>query len=454
MHYRRPSLPSRIIAWILLLSFSLESLPVAWALPDPSRSEVSPQTTSVQDLLPQNLPPEVTPRLPAPLGGQGRFLTSPSTELGLEEFPEATATPSVESTPSVETTPSPTTPSLEETPHIEESPVPEESPSPQPRRYPVSYPGRKPEAKTETLDKPAGEVEESSSSAVDAGPQSAENRGRGPSRHEDDEEEEDCGVPRGRWPEFEVGRQLAVVLPPSSLPGQPGGEISRLPHTGGHYSALSATEPAYTHDRAVVFKKAYSNLANPGQERIRWDFLSPDASHNATRLHTSASVEFVYHSTARCASHRDARYEVDVILYDNKSPGGRRLSRPWLQSKTHLKELVAYSGIATPDVGVWRWKESRNQRPVSEATFEVKRLPDAPAVWNRQIKGVLRPITAPFVAFTGDDLLIHSKEYTLPNFSAGPTSSPVRFSAQWNWRAPADSKLNRNLNRAGTCQGM
>lgn len=445
VHYRRPSLPSRVIAWILLLSFSLESLPAAWALPDPGLTKASPQTTSLQDLLPRGLPTEVTPQLPVPLGAPGRY-QDPSTELGLEEFPEPTATPSVE------TTSSPAA-SLEETTHSEESPVPEESPSPQPRRYPVTYPGRKSETKTETPDKPAVQEEESKNSSVsDHDDHSEDSRGRGPSRHKDEEENEDEGhsAPRGQWPEFEVGRQLAVVLPPSNLPGQPAGEISRLPHSGSHYSALSGTEPAYVHDRAVVFKKAYSNLANPGTERIRWDFISPssDASHNGTCMHSSASVEFIYHSKARCASHREASYEVELIIYDNKSPGGRRLSRPWLQSKTHLTELVAYSGIATPDVGVWRWKESRNQRLVSEKNFEVKRIPDAPAVWSRQIKGVLRPITAPFVAFTGDDLVIHSKEYTLPDFSAGPTGRPVRFSSQWNWRAPADSKLNRNLNRA------
>ena len=228
---------------------------------------------------------------------------------------------------------------------------------------------------------------------------------------------------------------MAVVYPPSRLPGEPGVEISRLPHPASVYSEVTADNQAYLQDYALVFKKNYANLRNPGRTEVWWDFYSPNPVNNKTRRHTSASIEFIYKSEAPRACHRDARYSLEMRLYDNKHPGGRLLD-PLNRSKTHLEQLVAYAGIVAPDEGTWHWVERRDGSQLSDKTFDVKSINGVPATWTRRINGQLQTILVPFVAHTSDDWLLRSVNYTFPSFESGPPSELYHFNAEWNWFAP------------------
>lgn len=231
---------------------------------------------------------------------------------------------------------------------------------------------------------------------------------------------------------------MAVVYAPSRLPGEPAVEISRLPHPASVYSEITADNQAYLQDYALVFKKTYGNLRNPGRNEVWWDFYSPNPANNKTRRQTSASIEFIYKSEAPRACHRDARYSVEMRLYDNKHPGGKLLE-PLTKSKTHLEQLVAYAGIVAPDEGTWHWIERRDGSQLSDKTFEVKNINGVPATWTRRINGQLQTILIPFVAHTSDDWLLRSLNYTFPSFESGTPSSLYHFNAEWNWFAPKKS---------------
>ena len=224
------------------------------------------------------------------------------------------------------------------------------------------------------------------------------------------------------------------------LPGEPGAQLSRLANPAGSYTPIATTNPIYSYDHAVVCKKNYQ-LDNPGEERIYWDFYGPPSAQSQakTSRHSTASVEFIYSSKGRCSSHKDATYSLETRIYDDKSPGGRRVSKE--DSPTQLEQLVAYAGVATPTEGLWRWKETRGHGQRSEVTFEVKKAPPASGAWVRRISNKYQVILAPFVAHAGDDWLVHNKGYSLPA-AVGST-----FRAEWNWFAP-EASLNRNRNHA------
>ena len=233
---------------------------------------------------------------------------------------------------------------------------------------------------------------------------------------------------------------LAVILPAGLLPGEPGAQLSRLANPAGSYTPVGTTNPIYSYDHAVVCKRTYQ-LQNPCQERVYWDFYGPPSSEfqAKTSRHTTASVEFIYSSKGRRCSHKGASYSLETRVYDNKSPGGRRVSKD--ESATQLEQLTAYAGVATPTEGLWRWKETRGHDQPSEVTFEVKKAPPASGAWVRRISGKYQVILAPFVAHATDDWLVHNKTYALPA-AVGST-----FQAEWNWFAP-EASLNRNRNRA------
>ncbi|MFN8611661.1 MAG: RHS repeat-associated core domain-containing protein [Vulcanimicrobiota bacterium] len=239
---------------------------------------------------------------------------------------------------------------------------------------------------------------------------------------------------------FQQPAPLATVLWSGALPAAPGAEVSRLANPAGSYTPVSATNPAYRFDHAIVFKKTYA-LSNPCEERIYWDFYAPPGVHTGpqTSRHSAASVEFRYSSKGRHASHKSASYQLETRVYDQKSPGGRRVSKE--ESQTQLDQLVAYAGLATPAEGVWRWKVTRSRGQSTETTFEIKKAPPASGAWVRRISNKYQVILAPFVAHASDDWLVHNKTYSLP---AEVGSS---FRAEWNWFAP-EAALNQNCNHA------
>lgn len=385
---RPEPLVKRVIAWFLLFSFFLQCAPVAaWALPAPP----PPQPTDVRELLPQGLPAGVMPHLPNPLAEiQDRDAVSPPELAQLPES-EPTATPS--DTPSPTVTPTPADPEPSSSPTAQ--PDPEPSPSP----TPTDEPSPDPVPPTEEPTPPA---------------------------------------PQSTLPPLRSEPQMAVVYAPSRLPGEPAVEISRLPHPASVYTEIKEDNPAYLQDYALAFKKTYANLRNPGRTEVWWDFYSPVAENNKTRRHTSASIEFIYKSEAPRACHREARYSLEMRLYDNRHPGGRLLE-PLRKSNTHLEELVAYAGIVAPDVGTWHWIERRDGSQLSDKTFEVKSINGVPATWTRRINGQLQTILVPFVAHTSDDWLVRSVNYTFPSFESGPPSSLYHFNAEWNWFADRKS---------------
>ena len=242
--------------------------------------------------------------------------------------------------------------------------------------------------------------------------------------------------PSSLVPALNLKPQLAVVYPPSRLPGEPAAEISRLPHPASVYSEIKEDNQAYLQDHALVFKKEYANLRNPGRTEVWWDFYSPKAENNKTRRRTSASIEFIYKSEASRACHREARYQVEMRIYDHKHPGGRLLSAPLQKSKTHLEELTAYAGVVAPDEGTWHWIERRDGSQLSDKTFEVKSINGVPATWTRRINGQFQTILVPFVAHTSDDWLVRSVNYTFPSYDSGLPGELYHFNSEWNWYSP------------------
>lgn len=428
--YGPEPLPKRIIAWILLFSFFLQCAPVAaWALPFPAEAS-TPSPMSPQDLIPGGLPVDVAPKLP---GVRSNSLLEPDY---LADVPEATPTPQ----PSV----------------VEEESTPTEE-APKPRRYRVTPENLRAreekrleaerkaqtESAVEEEEEPSSRTARHSSHGQDPRGQQGqpeEEHAQPSTHHGDRHDDRDCnddGLP-GRFDTT----QMAVVIPPSRLPGSPAAAISRLPHPESAYRAISATDPPYTNDYAVTFKKTYIDLRNPGSEQILWDFYSPVVQNNRTSRHTSASIQFRYQSKSRCASHKDASHLLEMKVYDNNSPHGRTIRLQEL--KSHLQQLEALGGLVTPDAGVWRWKESRNGQLLSDSTFEVKKQLAADATWTRRIEGNLQTIVAPFVAHISDEWLFHTQSYSLPSFEAGP-GALAHFSVEWNWKAPK-AKYNRNRN--------
>ena len=417
---RPEPLSKRVMAWFLLFSLFLQCVPAAaWALPAPP----PPRPTDVRDLLPKGLPSEVMPHLPNPLTEiidreDGRFPE-------LAELPELeptatpTAEPSVTPTPGATTTPTPS-PTATETP----TPTPSETPMPESETpAPPSSPPAEPEPGPSLTPAPADEPEPDQEPPGD---------------------DPTAALPTIAFPELEVKPQMAVIYPPSRLPGEPAVEISRLPHPASVYSEINESNQAYLLDYALVFKKKYDNLSNPGRTSVWWDFYSPVAENNKTRRQTSASIEFIYKSQAPRACHRDARYQVEMRVYDNKHPRGRLLSSPLKKSKTHLEELVAYAGVVAPDAGTWHWIERRDGSQLSDTTFEVKKINGVPAAWTRRIKGQLQTILVPFVAHTSDDWLVRSVDYTFRSFDSGPPSSLYHFKSEWNWYGPKKSEQSKH----------
>lgn len=428
--YRPEPLGKRVIAWFLLFSFFLQCAPVAaWALPDPQ--PVHLRQTPLSELIPRGMPAGVAPRLPNPLAG---IPDLPQQDMLAADFPDPESVP---------------------TPEATQSPQPGQEPA-QPRRFRVTPENlrareqKRLEAEalaekeshskknSDSEDASAKDGQDSDSHSGDSPSTPAPSSSATPEPEEPAPDEQEPSLPpQSQIPELKKRVQMAVVYAPSRLPGEPQAEISRLPHPASVYSALSATNAAHLQDHAIVFKKTYADLANPGRTSVWWDFYSPNVENNKTRRRTSASIEFSYRAVAHRACDREATYKLEIRLFDNKYPGGKRL--PYKESKTHLEQLVAYAGIVTPDDGVWHWIEHRDGEQLSDTTFEVTRLGGAPAAWTRRISGQLDTILLPFAAHTSDDWLIRAREYTFPSFEDGPAASVSHFQAEWSWFAPVTS---------------
>ena len=398
----------RVIAWMLLFSFFLQCAPVAaWALPLPEEQA----ETSIWDSA-RNDEAE-----PAPNSTRKVFPVTPENLRARAARKVAEESPAENATSSAR-------PELEE----------EQAPSSSHRSDSHEERHRSPEAE----DQSHGREDETPGHSGNSGGHQGDSK-QVTGHH--DQDHRSHGHDSGDSEEHSSSKSpMAVILPAGKLPGEPEAPLSRLANEAGSYTPVGTNNPVYSYDHALVCKKTYP-LRNPGEERIFWDFYGPAGSESRakTSRHTTASVEFIYSSTGRCATHKDATYSLETRVYDNNSPGGRRVSRE--ESAVQLEQLVAYAGVATPAEGLWRWKETRGHGQRAETTFEVKKAPPASGAWVRRINGKYQPILAPFVAHATDDWLMHNKSYMLPA-AAGST-----FRAEWNWFAP-EASLNRNRNHA------
>ena len=335
-----------------------------------------------------------------------------------------------------------------------ESPTPEDSPtpdpSPEPRRYRVTPENlRARELKRQAEEQKTREDQEETPADSTARPEvshqhsdSQRNTGRDPRGEQGQPGEEREGHSGREHPEADRNHhkgheqvRLGVIYGPSQISGIPSATINRWANETGSYSEVTPGNPLYSLDAAAVFHQTYDNLRNPGKESVVWDFVSPVAENNRTARRSAASIEFRYRSKAPRCSHKEARYQQETTIYDQRSPGGR--TRQGTSGLGHLQEIEAVAGLATPEPGVWHWKQYRNGRLLSDQTFTVQALDTPTAEWTRFLNGQLQTIVAPFAAFASDDWLVHYKQYELP------TQPNQRFLVEWHWRSP-DPKYNRN----------
>ena len=202
----------------------------------------------------------------------------------------------------------------------------------------------------------------------------------------------------------------------------------------------------FANDHAVVVSRNITALANPGHETILWEFISPVAENNGVGPHHNAAgaIQFDYFSTGTS----DGRYRVSVRTWDNRHKSGHSL-KDIQRNGALLKQYQAFAACACRDTGQWTFKASRGGKVIETTTWEVAEPPMPTTEWARRVHSQYNAVTAsPYVAWVGDEWLMHMKDFVFPapnaNLDLKDQPASVRgTTVEWNWSAPAALKLNR-----------
>ncbi|MEW6284028.1 MAG: hypothetical protein AB1758_35775, partial [Candidatus Eremiobacterota bacterium] len=210
---------------------------------------------------------------------------------------------------------------------------------------------------------------------------------------------------------------------------------SRRTHPNGeYYGGCEEALVAYSNDDQVFFSTTYTNVGNPGQEEIVWDWLSPNPANNGTARGTAASCRFLYTSVGTDPADFDSRSTLEITVWDRRHPEGK-VTRT-INTPTHLPELELWAGITARDVGVWTLTQTRNGNPTTE-TFTVQDPPAGVGEWSRWASPVdSQDVSSSVVAYTNDNWLLRNKTFPFADPNAPQTIA-------WDWIS-SDPELNKN----------
>ena len=214
--------------------------------------------------------------------------------------------------------------------------------------------------------------------------------------------------------------------------GEPPFAFSRQPgKDGGFLDAASGT--TYQNDWMVHSNRTFKQLTN--NEEIVFDWVSPNPAANHTSRHTAASCVYRYRHVGKSPSSFDAKYRLEIKVYDAKSPNGRSIVRK--EEAMQLCQLNAHNGVAARDLGKWTLNILRNGQNEGTQEFTVNEpLKPTDTGWTRVSQGQLKS-ASDLVGYTRDEALVYRGDYTIPEPEDGRQEQDFRVT--WHLKAPKSS---------------
>ncbi len=271
--------------------------------------------------------------------------------------------------------------------------------------------------------------------------------------------------------------QLPLITFPSECLDVATSKWNRVTHHGAQYRDVTDDPFCYANDDSIVYLDVYDNIANPSEETIVWDFISPVAERNMTARGSAASVQFHYVSEGELTLEAGPEYNLEVTVWDRRSLEGQVIGSAG-ESSSFLRDVLdLQASVSARDPGVWTVKRSRNGDPLPDESFEVRTIPSFPVDYAPSNVGTFvdenyRNPDGDYV--DSDEFVVVSEEYQLQNLLVDriPEGTPEPIDPEdewpqqaeifWHWYSPNaednvtkyDSYLTVHLlyreNKAGT----
>ena len=236
--------------------------------------------------------------------------------------------------------------------------------------------------------------------------------------------------------------QLPLITFPSECLDVATSKWNRVTHHGAQYRDVTDDPFCYATDDSIVYLDVYDNIANPSEETIVWDFISPVAERNMTARGSAASVQFHYVSEGELTLEAGPEYNLEVTVWDRRSLEGQVIGSAG-ESSSFLRDVLdLQASVSARDPGVWTVKRSRNGDPLPDESFEVRTIPSfpvdyAPSNVGTFVDGNYRNPDGDYV--DSDEFVVVSEEYQLQNLLVDRipegTPEPVDPEAEWPQQA-------------------
>lgn len=228
----------------------------------------------------------------------------------------------------------------------------------------------------------------------------------------------------------ETGPELAAVEANPNSPF-PQWQYSRQTYENGPYLAINDEIPAVqAQDRLFHVAR---KLNNPGAvEEYTVDVFSPVSQNNATARGSTASCRWTYRRVSgTSASSFDARYELEVRVWDRGSPSGRVVARR--EEAMWLPQLPFHCAFALHDVGNHLMVSQRNEEAPTQTTVQVNFPQPEVEGLSHRVFYQDRPLDqSPVIAYTSDERVNDVRTYEIPQ---PDESGNQQFKARLDWRS-------------------
>jgi hypothetical protein len=251
--------------------------------------------------------------------------------------------------------------------------------------------------------------------------------------------------------------RMPIIALPSDGFKPPSDRWSRLPSLGAGYIDQPSNPLGYDADYSMFFRDTYGDVANPGEETIVWDFISPMAQRNLTSRSSAASVQFHYVSTGDELSVNDwPKYNLEVTVWDRRFPEGKVINKAKESSPLIRDSLTLFAGVSARDPGIWTLRRTRNGEGLADEFFQVSALPAFSSSayippgqeWATLAGDLYRNSGRAFGAT--DELLVNEKRYPVadllqdivppPDPEAEPEEQDPVYAKKcevfWHWYSP------------------
>ena len=357
-----PGLWSKSLSSLLILAILLEILaPAAWALPDPDS-------------------PRIPTRPNYPLARKGsRARAKRSLDSALQQILSKAAGPAAN------------LPAVDGQTPLERAGQDVENP----------HPGATPDANasnsssTSTNTHPSSEGEQNTATSSSQARTTAQ---------------EDCGCEDEQQESH--GGELGIVNADPNQPF-PQWEFSRQTFEDGPYLRTGQELP--TGQVQDYLLHVAQKLDDPGaSEDYTVDFLSPVADNNQTSRGSQASCRWSYRRlSGSTASAFDAKYELEIRVWDQKNPeGGRVVFRR--RENMWLKQVPMHAGFALRDAGQYRMLSTRNNEEPKTQLVQINYATPGEDGLHRRLSDQERTIEAPYVAYTSDERGGDRRSFEIP----------------------------------------